>query len=61
MGPAHGEPSNEATINNRNALLNSLFKSADGAIPIITGEFGDSTPSRRRRRSPPAPAPTHWC
>jgi hypothetical protein len=34
---------NEAAINNRNALLNSLFKSADGAIPIITGEFGDST------------------
>jgi Cellulase (glycosyl hydrolase family 5)/Ca-dependent carbohydrate-binding module xylan-binding len=34
---------NEAAVNSRDALLNSLFKSADGTIPIITGEFGDST------------------
>jgi hypothetical protein len=34
---------NEAAIRRRNTLLNSLFKSADGTIPIISGEFGNST------------------
>ena len=34
---------NEVAIRSRNALLNSLFKSADGTIPIISGEFGNST------------------
>jgi hypothetical protein len=34
---------NEAAIKSRNTLLNSLFKSADGTIPIISGEFGNST------------------
>jgi hypothetical protein len=37
---------NEAAIASRNALLNSLFKDADGTLPVICGEFGNSTDGR---------------
>jgi hypothetical protein len=37
---------NEAAIASRNTILNALFKDADGTIPIICGEFGNSTDGR---------------